>query len=123
MLTLTADETHVRGFGSAPIRSDDRQRCPEQPWRPAAERLASRAVGTSGTFLLPPSAGVARCPVPGSVRYLGILVGPLTPRGWPLLAIVAIDAPPPAAPGRSSSDSVDDSEPESRTGTGMGGHR
>ncbi len=45
MLTLRADETHVRGFESAPIRSDDRQRCPEQPWRPAAERLASRAIG------------------------------------------------------------------------------
>jgi hypothetical protein len=121
MLTLRADETHVRGFESAPIRSDDRQRCPEQPWRPAAERLASRAIGTSGTFLLPPSAGMARCPVPGSVRYLGILVGPLTPRGWPLLAIVVIDAAPMAA--TVSSGSGGDGEPESWPGTGIGGLR
>lgn len=123
MLTLRADETHVHGFESVAIRSDDQQRCPEQPWRPAAERLASRAIGTSGTFLFPPSVGAGRCPVPGSVRYVGILVGRLTPRGWPLLAIVAIDAAPLAAPGRSASDSGGDGEPGSRPGTGIGGHR
>lgn len=91
MLTLTADETQVCGHAREIITTEDRRRSPARPWQPAAERLASEAVGAAGTFLLAPSIAADRSPLPGMCRYHAILVAPLTPRGWPLLGVVAID--------------------------------